>query len=363
MLYDLLYPLRDYWFGFNVVRYITVRAALACFTAFAISLWLGPTVIRGLVRLRVRQPIRDQQETGQLYELHRTKRGTPTMGGLIILLAVALAVGLWMELENPYVWTVLGAMAILGAVGWCDDWLKLRRKSPKGLPGRVKLLVQGLVGLFIGWCITRDPASSTRLDPPFFKELMIDLGPWYLVWAILVIMATSNAVNLTDGLDGLAIGCVAIIALTYAVMSYITGHARFAQYLGIPYIAGAGELTIVCAAIVGAAMGFLWFNCHPATIFMGDVGSLALGGVIGAVALLIKKELVLVFVGGIFVMETLSVILQVASFRWRGQRIFLMSPLHHHFQLTGWPESRVTIRFWIVAIMLALATLSTLKLR
>ncbi len=363
MFYHLFYPLRDWWFGFNVFKYITFRAAMASVTAFLITLWLAPVVIRWLTALKVGQRVRQRQEVRDLYDLHRHKDGTPTMGGLLILLALIGSTLLWGDLLNGKLLLVVGVTAALGLVGGMDDLAKLRENQSKGLSARAKLIGQGLIAFgFIGILLSSG-SYPTSLEVPFVKQSPIDLKFWYIPFAILVVVGASNAVNIADGLDGLAIGCMSMIGLCLIAMSYLSGHRGLADYLFIPFLAGAGELAVFCAALVGASMGFLWYNAHPASVFMGDTGSLALGGAIGAVAVLIKKELLLVLVGGIFVMEALSVILQVVSFRLTGRRVFLMAPLHHHFQLKGWPESKVTVRFWIVGAVLALLSLSTLKLR
>jgi len=363
VLYHLLYPLRDWWFGFNVFKYITFRAAMASLTAFVLTLALAPWVIRWLKSLKVGQRIRQKEEVRDLYELHRHKDGTPTMGGLLILLSFGGAVLLWGDLLNLKLILALGVTLALGALGFLDDLAKLRANRSLGLTARAKLAWQILVGVAFASILLMDPSYPKFLEIPFLKGPAAGLGYWVLPFIVLVVVGTSNAVNLTDGLDGLAIGCAVMIALCMTAMSYLTGHRVFADYLWIPYVPGAGELAVFCAALAGAGMGFLWYNSHPASLFMGDTGSLALGGAIGAVAVLIKKELLLVLVGGIFVIEALSVIVQVVSFRLSGRRVFRMAPLHHHFQLIGWPESKVTIRFWIVGAVLALLSLSTLKLR
>ncbi|MBI3333643.1 MAG: phospho-N-acetylmuramoyl-pentapeptide-transferase [Candidatus Omnitrophica bacterium] len=363
MLVHLLYPLRDWWFGFNVFKYITFRAAMASVTAFVVALAAAPLVIRWLTALRVGQRVRRREEVRELYDLHRHKDGTPTMGGLLILLALGSAVLLWGDLFNLKLILAMGVTLALGLLGFADDLSKLRGNGAKGLSIRTKLMAQVLVALGFALALFMDPSFPKHLEVPFLKQPVMGLGVWMIPFVLLVVVGTSNAVNLTDGLDGLAIGCTTMIALCLTVMSYLTGHRGLAEYLWIPYVPGAGELTVFCAALVGAGMGFLWYNSHPATVFMGDTGSLALGGAVGAVAVLIKKELLLALVGGIFVLEALSVILQVASFRLMGQRIFLMAPIHHHFQLKGWSESKVTVRFWILGAVLALLSLSTLKLR
>jgi phospho-N-acetylmuramoyl-pentapeptide-transferase len=362
MFYYFLYPLREIFFGFNVFKYITFRVAGSTITAFIISILLGPLVIRYLTYLKIGQYIR-KEEIPALYDLHKSKEGTPTMGGVLILSAILFSTFLWADLSNIYVqWTMLVTL-FLGMVGFADDYIKLVKKRSLGLRPMTKLFWQIIIALALGVKVFCDPEISTNLDIPFFKNLIINLGIFYILWVVVVIVGCSNAVNLTDGLDGLAIGCVIMIALAYVGFSYVSGHSRFSEYLNIHYIPGTGELSVFCAALIGAGLGFLWFNSYPATVFMGDTGSLALGGAIGTIAVFIKKELLLLLVGGIFVIEAVSVILQVASFRLRGKRIFLMSPLHHHFQLLGWSESKITIRFWIVGVILALLSLATLKLR
>ncbi|MCG3176291.1 MAG: Phospho-N-acetylmuramoyl-pentapeptide-transferase [Candidatus Omnitrophica bacterium] len=362
MLYELLYPLRDLFFGFNVFKYITFRTGMAGITAFIVSVALGPMLVRRLAGIGAKQTI-EREGFDRLYEAHKGKDKVPTMGGLLILAAVVSSTLLWGDMRNKYVWLCLGVMCALGAVGYVDDYLKLLKKDAKGLKALNKFIGQIGVGVTVGAILYLSSPDWHRITVPFVKHWFLALGPLYILFAAVVISGTSNAVNLTDGLDGLAIGCTLFIALAYGVFSYVTGHAVFSQYLQIPYIAGTGELTVFCAALFGAGMGFLWFNSHPASVFMGDVGSLALGGAIGAVALCTKKELLLVIVGGIFVMEAVSVMLQVGSYKLRRKRVFLMAPIHHHFQLTGLPESKVVIRFWIVSIILALFGVVTLKLQ
>jgi phospho-N-acetylmuramoyl-pentapeptide-transferase len=347
-----------YHIAFNVFRYITFRTAMALVTALILSLCLGPWMIRKLRQLQIGETIRVDGP-----ERHRAKAGTPTMGGLLILGSLFASVLLWGHLENRYVWVALLATAALGAIGLYDDWLKLRTRRP--LKIREKFLAQLAVGLMVGVYLYRFPADgvTTQLSVPFVKDWVPDLGPWYVLFAALIVVGASNAVNLTDGLDGLAMGPVIVAALALGVLSYLVGHARLSEYLYILRVKGAGELTVFCGALMGASIGFLWFNAYPAQVFMGDVGSLAVGGAIGTVAILSKSELLLPFIGGLFVIEAGSVILQVASFRLTGRRIFRMAPLHHHFELMGWPESKVVIRFWILALLLALLALTTLKLR
>ncbi|NQU95747.1 MAG: phospho-N-acetylmuramoyl-pentapeptide-transferase [Candidatus Omnitrophica bacterium] len=361
MLYHLLYPLRDLWFGFNVFQYITFRAVMGSITAFLISVILGPIIIRKLTFLKVGESPR-RQHVENLYKLHKHKEGTPTMGGIIILLSLVLSALLWARLDNRFVILCLISVLWLGVVGFIDDYIKLIKVRSLGLSVAAKFTGQLILGIGIALYLFFDAQFSTQLYVPFLKHALINLGIFYIPFIVLVIVGTSNAANLTDGLDGLAIGCVTFIALTYGVITYLTGHIKISEYLNIYYLAGSGELTVFCACLAGSGLGFLWFNSYPATIFMGDTGSLPLGGVLGVISVLIKKEILLLVVGGIFVAEVLSVIIQIASYRFFGRRAFLMTPLHHHFQLLGWPESKVTIRFWIVAFILALFGLVTLKL-
>lgn len=362
MLYHLLYPLHSVISAFNIFRYITFRSCLAALTAFFFSLVFGPAIIRLLTRLKVGENIR-KEDSQKLYDLHSIKQDTPTMGGIFILLAILLSTLLWADIFNRYILLACFVTVWLGITGLIDDYLKHVRKCSRGLTATAKFSSQVILGLILGTILFLSPQNSTSLDLPFLKDVSLDLGIFYILFVILVITGSSNAVNLTDGLDGLAIGNVIMVAITFSVLSYVTGHIKFSQYLLIPYISGAGELTVFCASILGAGLGFLWFNCYPASIFMGDVGSLALGGAIGTVALLIKKELLLIIVGGIFVLEALSVILQVGYFRLKKKRLFRIAPLHHHFQFLGWPESKVIVRFWIIASLLVLLTLVTLKIR
>lgn len=362
MLYYLFYSLRDYWFGFNVFKYITFRAAMASLTALLISLIFGPVIIRWLKSLSFGQYIR-KEYVESLYDLTKHKQGTPTMGGVLIIIAIALATILWADILNIYVLMTLGSFLFLGIVGFADDYIKVVKKRSMGLRANRKFLSQVLLALIIATFVMQFTPIPTTLNVPFIKFFSLELGALYLVFVVIVITGASNAVNLTDGLDGLAIGCTIIAALAYSVLTYITGNFKFADYLNVFYLQGAGELSIFCAAMVGAGLGFLWFNSYPANVFMGDTGSLALGGALGVVAIFIKKELLLFLVGGIFVIEAASVLLQVLWFKTTKKRLFLMSPIHHHFQLLGWPESKITIRFWIVAIVLALLSLATLKLQ
>ena len=361
MFYHLLYPLHQTISAFNVFRYITFRTAYAVMTALIISWLIGPYVIRLLQRLQVGQVVRDDGP-----QSHLSKAGTPTMGGVLLLAALGVSILLWGNLAAPYVWLVLGTTLCFGAVGFFDDYLKTVRKNPAGLRAKYKFATEIIVaGVMVALLllIAEDRSSITRLSVPFFKDLAPDLGWWYLPFAIFVIVGTSNAVNLTDGLDGLAIGPVIIATLAYTGLSYVAGNARFAEYLNILHVPGAAEVAVFCGSLLGASLGFLWFNSYPAQVFMGDVGSLSLGGALGMIAVLSKHELLLVIIGGLFVIETLSVILQVASFKLTGKRVFRMAPLHHHFEEKGWQEPKVIVRFWIIAITLALLSLSTLKLR
>lgn len=358
MLYNLLYPLHNQYKLFNVFRYITFRAVYATLSALVLAFLLGPLVIRWLQRLKVGENIR---ELGP--QAHQSKAGTPTMGGVLILLSLIIPTLLWSDLTNRYVWLVVMATITFGIIGFADDYLKLRYKS--GLSIRTKFGLQILAATGIALYLYFFPADSysTRLTLPFFKNLRPDLHWMYIPFAILLVVGTSNGVNLTDGLDGLAIGPMIVASITFMCLCYVTGHARFADYLMIINVKGAGELTIFCGTMIGAGLGFLWFNTYPAQVFMGDIGSLSLGAALGTVALVSKHELLLFLVGGLFVIEAVSVILQVASFRLRGKRIFSMAPIHHHFELKGWAEPKIIVRFWIISIILALLSLSTLKLR
>lgn len=360
MFYNLLYPLHDKIHAFNVFRYITFRFASAMFTALLISFVFGPSVIRKLKELKIGQQVREDGPG-----THLGKAGTPTMGGILILIAITVPTLLWSDLTNRYVWLVVAGTLAFGAVGFYDDYLKVVRKKTEGLKARYKMGWQILIALLIGLLLYFNPQdpNSTVLLIPFFKRWIINLAWFYVPFVVLVLVGASNAVNLTDGLDGLAIGLVGIAAGANAILVYVTGNKVFANYLQVMYIQGAGELTVFCGALMGASLGFLWYNAHPAEVFMGDVGSLALGGALGMLAVLTKHEIILVIVGGIFVAEALSVIFQVASFKSRGKRIFRMAPVHHHFEQLGWAESKVIVRFWLLGIILALVGLSTLKLR
>jgi phospho-N-acetylmuramoyl-pentapeptide-transferase len=362
MLYYLLIHLRPELSVLNVVRYITFRTAVASLTALFLVLALGPYTIKRLQAFQIGQYIREDGPS------HQNKAGTPTMGGILVLIGIVVPTLLWADLWNRNVWILLFSTLAFGAIGFADDYLKVVKKQNQGLTARLKLRGQVLVGLVLGSALyalsdIEPELYSTRLVFPFFKNLRPDISAFYILFAVLVVVCASNAVNLTDGLDGLAIGSTLIAAAAFTVLAYVSGHRRFSGYLDVLYLPGAGEVTVFCGAMVGASIGFLWWNCYPAQIFMGDVGSLSLGGALGTVAILIKQELLLFSVGGLFVLETLSVILQVASFKLRGKRIFRMAPLHHHFELVGWTEPQIIIRFWIVAFVFALFSLTTLKLR
>ncbi|MCM8796966.1 MAG: phospho-N-acetylmuramoyl-pentapeptide-transferase [Candidatus Omnitrophica bacterium] len=362
MLFYLLFPLHDKVGILNLFRYITFRSAMAALTAFLISLIVGPFVIRKLKKLKIGENI-NKKDSVRLDDLHRHKQDTPTMGGILILLAVFSANLLWADIFNKQIVIVLSSMLWLGLTGFVDDYLKQIKKKGKGLTVTAKLTSQVVLGLILGTILLLDNENNMRIDLPFLKNTYINLDGLYILFVILVVAGSSNAVNLTDGLDGLAIGIVVMVALAFSVLAYVSGNIKFSSYLLIPYIRDSGELTVFCASLIGAGLGFLWFNCYPASIFMGDVGSLALGGTLGTVALLIKKELLLILVGGIFVAEALSVILQVASFKLTKKRIFKIAPLHHHFQFLNWPENKVIVRFWIIASLLAMLTIITLKIR
>jgi phospho-N-acetylmuramoyl-pentapeptide-transferase len=362
MLYHLLYQLRDVFVGFGVFRYITFRTAFAALTALLISLILGPWLIERMRRIKLGQYIREEGPKS-----HQAKAGTPTMGGILINVAIIIPTMLWADILNPYIWIVLFVTAAYAAIGFVDDYRKLAKKRNLGLTPAEKFGAQFAVALLAALAIAYLPMLrnnySTAITFPFLKNVVLNLGLLYIPFVMVVLVGASNAVNLTDGLDGLAIGSALIAAVTYTVLTYAAGHARIADYLRIAWVPQTGELAVFCGAMVGASLGFLWFNAHPAEIFMGDVGSLSLGGAIGCLAVMIKQELLLVLVGGLFVLEAMSVILQVASFKLTGRRIFKMSPLHHHFELSGWKETKVVVRFWIIAIIFAMVSLATLKLR
>ena len=357
----------DQFIGFNVFYYVTFRSVAAAVTAFAISLIFGNLVIRKLTALKLGQPIRAAEEVHRLAELHFGKQGTPTMGGVLIIGAVFLSSFLWARPDNRFVWLALFSMLYLGALGFADDYLKVTKKKSAGISGRFKLFFQIILAVIVTAVFLTSPlleVQARSLYLPFFKAPVITNMGWFtFLFFALVIVGSSNAVNLTDGLDGLAIGCTVTVAFAYALLSYAAGNFRIAEYLQVPFYPFTGELTVVCAALVGAGFGFLWFNCHPAKVFMGDTGSLAIGGMIGVVAICCKQELLLTVVGGVFVIEAVSVILQVLSFKLTGRRIFAMSPIHHHFELVGWKENTVIVRFWILSGIFALLGLATLKLR
>jgi len=360
VLYLLLDRLAADFSFLNVFRYLTFRGIMGILTALLISFWIGPAVIRRLVYRQLGQTVRtDGPQT------HLAKAGTPTMGGALILLAVFIATLAWADLTNRFVWVVLLVTLAFGAIGWVDDYKKIINKDPRGIGARQKFFWQTVSGLGAALFLfyTARTSAETQLIVPLFKNIFIDLGPFYILLAYFVIVGSSNAVNLTDGLDGLAIMPSVMVAGGLGIFAYVVGHANFSAYLGFPYIPGVGEVLIICAAIVGAGLGFLWFNTYPAMVFMGDIGALALGAALGAVAVVVRQEVVLFIMGGIFVMETVSVMLQVASFKLTGKRIFRMAPLHHHFELKGWPEPRVIVRFWIISLILVLIGLATLKIR
>ncbi len=360
MLLWLAEYLAQYVSAFGVVKYLTFRAILGVATALGISLTLGPVMIRRLNALQIGQSVR-----GDGPQSHLSKAGTPTMGGALILMSIFVSTLLWADLDNRYVWTVLVVTFLFGAVGWVDDYRKVVHRDSRGLPARWKYLWQSLAGLAAALFLylSAQVPAETQFIVPFFKQVAWSMGPLYVLLAYFVIVGTSNAVNLTDGLDGLAIMPAVLVGAALGMIAYLAGHAQFAHYLHIPYIPGAGEVAVFCAALGGSGLGFLWFNTYPAQVFMGDVGALALGAALGVIAVIVRHEIVLFIMGGIFVLETVSVILQVASFKLTGRRIFRMAPIHHHFELKGWPEPRVIVRFWIITLMLVLFGLATLKLR
>ena len=360
MLYTILYSMHEWFSPLNVFRYITFRTSLAVVTAMLASLVLGPWIIRRLKVLHMTQQIRDDGP-----KAHMGKAGTPTMGGLLIILCILVSIFMWGDLKNVYIWTMIVALAGFGVIGFFDDYLKVLKWNHKGLRAYQKFGLQIALALAIGTFLYMNPKDpyADVLSIPFFKKWLFDLGLLYIPFSVVVMVGSSNAVNLTDGIDGLAIGLIAVAVLANGVLVYISGHKGLAQYLQVLFLPGTGELTVFCGAMFGAALGFLWFNSYPADVFMGDVGSLGLGGALGTLAVITKHEIVLAIVGGIFVIETVSVMLQVASFKLTGKRVFRMAPIHHHFELKGWPEPKVIIRFWIVGIMLALLSLATLKVR
>lgn len=352
--------LAQYCHAFHVFQYLTLRAILGTITALAVALFIGPGMIRRLSLYKVGQVVRDDGP-----QSHLSKAGTPTMGGALILVAITFSTLLWSDLSNRYVWLILFVMLGFGAIGWRDDYLKMVKKNSRGLRAKDKYLFQSIIGFgaAVYLYLTASTPAETQLVVPFFKDVLIPMGPFFIVFAYFVIVGTSNAVNLTDGLDGLAIMPTVMVASALAIFAYATGNFHFAKYLAIPFVPGAGEIVVFCSALVGAGLGFLWFNTYPAQVFMGDVGALALGAALGLIAVIVRQELVLLIMGGIFVLETVSVILQVASFKLTGKRIFRMAPIHHHFELKGWPEPRVIVRFWIITFVLVLCGLATLKLR
>jgi phospho-N-acetylmuramoyl-pentapeptide-transferase len=358
MLYHLLYPLREYFSFFNVFRYITFRTIDAILTGLLISFVVGPWVIEKLRSFQIRQVVREDVPSR-----HMAKNGTPTMGGSLILAALIIPTLLWSDLTNRYTWVVLLTSLGFGALGFLDDYKKVRDKNGIGIKARYKFPIQVAMALVVSLILFFAFDHDSRLIFPFFKKVMPDLGDWYILFSVLVIVGTANAVNLTDGLDGLAIGPVLISGGTFMLFCYLAGNYRFATYLQIPFVKGSGELTVLCGALVGSGLGFLWFNTYPAQVFMGDIGSLSLGAALGTIAVITKQELLLVIVGGIFVMEALSVIIQVISYQLRKKRVFRMAPIHHHFELKGWAEPKIIVRFWIIGIILGLVAISTLKLR
>ena len=360
MLLWLADYLTQFYSGFSVFKYLTLRGILGVLTALGISLYLGPVMIRKLSFYQIGQAVREDGP-----QSHLSKAGTPTMGGALILIAIAISTLLWSNLQNQYVWLVLAVTLGFGVIGWVDDYRKVVEKNSRGLPARWKYFWQSVLGA--GAAIYLYSLASTPLETalivPFFKTVALNMGPFFILFAYLVIVGTSNAVNLTDGLDGLAIMPTVLVGSALGIFAYLSGHVEFAHYLHIPYISGAGELVIFTGALAGAGLGFLWFNTYPAQVFMGDVGALALGAALGIIAVIVRQEIVLFIMGGVFVMETVSVILQVASYKLTGRRIFRMAPLHHHYELKGWPEPRVIVRFWIITLILVLIGLATLKIR
>ncbi|MBE9526467.1 MAG: phospho-N-acetylmuramoyl-pentapeptide-transferase [Proteobacteria bacterium] len=360
MLFALTEYLSQFYSVFNVFSYLTMRAILGILTALSIALLVGPFFIKKLSIKQMGQVVRDDGP-----ESHFSKAGTPTMGGALILVAIAVSTLLWGDLGNRYIWVVLLVTLLFGVVGWIDDYKKIVHQDTKGLIARYKYFWQSLIGFGAAFYlyITAQSSNETLLLIPFMKDVFLDLGPFYILLTYLVIVGSSNAVNLTDGLDGLAIMPTVMIAGAFGIFAYLTGNVNFATYLGIPYIEGVGEVVVICAAIVGSGLGFLWFNTYPAQVFMGDVGALALGASLGIIAVVVRQEIVLFIMGGVFVMETVSVILQVASYKLTGRRIFRMAPIHHHYELKGWPEPRIIVRFWIITVILVLIGLASLKIR
>ncbi|MDZ4789291.1 MAG: phospho-N-acetylmuramoyl-pentapeptide-transferase [Blastochloris sp.] len=365
-MFSYLSELSHFFGPLRIFEYVTFRSISAALTAFIITLWLAPIAIRLLTRLKLGQPIRGKEEVHQLADLHGSKKGTPTMGGLIVLVTLTISSLLWVKLESVYLWVVLIPTLLLGVLGFVDDYKKVKFKKSDGISSKQKLLGQVVIGLGVGIFLVLYPEThhfATSLQIPFLKNTAIYLGWFAVLFFIIVISGSSNAVNLTDGLDGLAIGCTVSVAVVFGLFAYLSGNKEFADYLLLPRVPGISELAIFCAALTGSSMGFLWYNCHPAKVFMGDTGSLAIGGALGLVAICVNQELLLVVVGGVFVMEALSVIIQVGFFKLTGKRVFAMSPIHHHFELKGWSETSVVVRFWILSIIFALIGLATLKLR
>jgi phospho-N-acetylmuramoyl-pentapeptide-transferase len=360
MFLEFLYPLVKFFTPFNVFQYITFRGAYAALTTLLLSFVAGPWIIEALRKLKVGQTIRSDGPS-----THLAKGGTPTMGGALIILSTLVATLLWTDLDSERVWITLGSFTAFGAIGFVDDFIKVRRKNSEGLPAWAKLIMQAVVALGVALAIRRFAGDEiTVLYVPFFKNPAVDLGDWWILFAVVFLVGESNAVNLTDGLDGLATGLLILVFIALAILTYITGRVDYSEYLGIPYIVDAGELTVFCLAAAGSCVGFLWYNSHPAEVIMGDVGSLALGGVVATVSLIIKKELLTLIIGGVFVLEVGSVIIQVASFKLRkGRRVFKMTPIHHHFEQSGWAETKVTTRFWILGGLFAIIALSTLKIQ
>jgi len=360
VLYHLFDWLANEISAFNIFRYLTLRAILGVLTALTICFFIGPAIIRRLGSRQLGQTVRDDGP-----QSHLAKAGTPTMGGALILISVFIATLLWADLANRFVWAVLVTTLAFGTIGWIDDYKKIVNKDPRGIGAGPKYFWQSIAALVVSvfLYVTAHAPAETALILPFFKNIAVDIGPLFIVLSYFVIVGSSNAVNLTDGLDGLAIMPTVMVAAGLGVFAYVLGHSKFSAYLQFPFIPGVGEVLIICAAIVGAGLGFLWFNTYPAMVFMGDIGALALGAALGAIAVVSRQEVVLFIMGGIFVMETLSVMLQVASFKLTGKRIFRMAPLHHHFELKGWPEPRVIVRFWIISLILVLIGLATLKIR
>lgn len=364
-MFYYLSQFRFEFFPLNIFKYITFRAGMAAVTTFLVFVLLGPWFIQKLKEWNWgEKPVTGGGREAALGAAHlNAKQGTPTMGGILIISSILFSVLLWADLSNPYILLTAITMLWLAVVGFFDDYMKISGRNPKGMSSRTKMIWQVLLAAIVSFYVYAYLDVSTALDVPFLKNLSIQLGAFYMLLVMVIVVGASNAVNLTDGLDGLAIGCTLIVAFALSILCYVTGHMSFSKYLFIPYIPGAGELTVFCTAIIGASLGFLWFNCHPASVFMGDVGALSLGGTLGIIAVFIKKEFLLVILGGVFVWEALSVIIQVTSFKLTGKRVFLCSPYHHHLQKINWKESKIVIRFWIVCIILAMLTLTTLKIR